>query len=83
MVGRKMDNERSALRSNKEFSSELQETNVFATRLLAFSRLPKDQHGPRLFYDFCGHGMQFVDLQNPLHPRKDQLDVEISSETKH
>jgi hypothetical protein len=27
VVGRKMDNERSVLRSNKEFSSQLQETN--------------------------------------------------------
>jgi len=29
VVGRKMDNERSVLRSNKEFSSQLQETNDF------------------------------------------------------
>ncbi len=29
MVGRKMDNECSVLRSNKEFSSQLQETNDF------------------------------------------------------
>ena len=70
-------------RETKETLFLSQETNVFATRMLAFSRLPKDQHGPRLFNDFCGHGIQFVDLQNPLHPRKDQLDVEISSEAKH
>jgi len=69
--------------SSRNHRLSRKKTNVFATRLLAFSRLPKDQHGPRLFNDFCDHSMQFVDLQNPLHPRKDQLDVEISSEAKH
>ena len=39
VVGRKMDNERSVLRSNKEFSSQLQETNDFETRALLPFRL--------------------------------------------
>ena len=55
MVGRKMDNERSALRSNKEFSSQLQQTKIFDTngRDLSFSsaRLQKKpSHGASLRY---------------------------------
>jgi hypothetical protein len=56
----------SRLRSNKEESSELQETNGFEILLCTLLHLLAHQILPCCFDDIFRNGSQFIDLQNTI-----------------
>jgi hypothetical protein len=58
--------------------------NDFETHLRTFSGLSKDQAFPCGFYDFFGHGLRLIDLQNRLDLHQQAVnDAKVASRNAH